>query len=55
MAGIGLILMASASLNALLGRDDLMLKDSEYDALERASVIVAGLAAFQTTETAQAR
>ena len=30
----------------VLSRDGLMLKNSEYDALERASVIVAGLAAF---------
>ena len=28
-------------------RDDLMLKNSEYDALERASGIIAGLAAFR--------
>ena len=34
----------------VLSRDDLMLKDSEYDALERASVIIAGLAAFQVGE-----
>ena len=33
----------------VLSRDDLMLKNSEYDALERASVIIAGLAAFQPT------
>ena len=33
----------------VLSRGDLMLKNSEYDALERASVIVAGLAAFQPT------
>ena len=31
----------------VLSRDDLMLKNSEYDALERASVIIAKLAAFQ--------
>ena len=33
----------------VLSRDDLMLKSNEYDALERVSVIVAGLAAFQPT------
>ena len=33
----------------VLSRDDLMLKNSEYDALERASAIIAGLAAFQPT------
>ena len=31
----------------VLSRDDLMLKNSEYDALERASGIIAGLAAFR--------
>ena len=34
----------------ILGRDDLLLQNHEYDALERASVIVARIAAYQPTQ-----